>query len=307
MEAKVNGKTNLMQVINNTPASQLPTIPEIADRFKNLYAIIHPGSKSEIFYEAEKFHFMKQLQENKVLQDCSKLSLYGCFMDVAVSGLSFDPSFKHLYLVPYNVNVGTKNQPQWERRAQLQISGYGELVLRIKQGQIKYADNLVLVYEDEHFEFGNRNGRMYVEHISKLPRTSNKIIACYLRIVRTDDSVDYKVLTEDDMARFRKFSKDADKSKAWNEGIGGMWQAKCIKHAFKNYPKIRTGEFSELQTSTIDTETGEVAPGMNVPDTIDYGVGAGTQAPPINQDIDDESFAESEVVSSTVTHDDDDF
>jgi recombinational DNA repair protein RecT len=107
-EANVIQKSNLMQVIEKTSPAQLPAIPEIASRFKHLFSIIHPGAKAQMFYEAEKFHFMKLIQESQVLQGCSKLSLYGCFMDVAVNGLSFDPSFKHLYLVPYNTNVGTK-------------------------------------------------------------------------------------------------------------------------------------------------------------------------------------------------------
>jgi recombinational DNA repair protein RecT len=316
METKVvqqNNKTNLMQVIQSTPATQLAAIPEIADRFKKLYSIIHPGSKSDIFYEAEKFHFMKLLQENKKLQECSKLSLYGTFMDVAVNGLSFDPSFKHLYLVPYNTNVGTQQSPTWEKRVQLQISGYGELVLRQKQGQIKYADNPVLVYEDDEFAFGNRNGRGFIDHVSKLPRTSHKIIACYLRIVRPDGSVDYKIITQDDMDRFRKFSKDADKSKAWSDGIGGMWMAKCIKHAFKNYPKVRTGEFSQLASQTVDEDAQVVddAAGMNVPETIDYGV-AGSESQNNNgnsfSDVDDDSFTGSETpAGNNVTHNDDDF
>jgi len=286
-------------VINSTPAQQLPAIPQIADRFKNLYAIIHPGAKADIFYEAEKFHFMKLIQENGTLQECSKLSLYGCFMDVAVNGLSFDPSFKHLYLVPFNVNVGTKQNPKWEKRAQLQISGYGELLLRQMQGQIKYADNPMLVYEGDEFAFGSRNGIGFVEHVSKYPRKSDRIIACYLRIVRTDDSVDFKVLTEEDMSRFRKFSKDADKSKAWNEGIGGMWQAKCIKHAFKNYPKVRTGEFSQLASNTVDEEVEVVSsatPQMNIPNDIDYGMGSQ------EENISDDSFVGGSSDNDNVVH-----
>lgn len=304
---KETQKENLLQVLQSTPAVKLPEIPQIADRFKSLYGIIHPGAKADIFYEAEKFHFMKLIQENKMLQDCSKLSLYGCFMDVAVNGLSFDPSFKHLYLVPFNVNAGTKQQPKWEKRVQLQISGYGELLLRQKQGQIKYADNPVLVYEDDEFSYGTRNGRTFIDHVGKLPRTSDKIIACYLRIVRIDGSVDFKILTEDDMNRFRRFSKDSETSKAWNEGLGGMWMAKCIKHAFKNYPKVRTGEFSQLASNTVEEEAEVVTPPsqMNIPGHIDYGTGAASNDFDV---VDDESFMsqpgdEPKVVH--VDHDDD--
>src|SRR5688572_27503703 len=96
-DTNVTQKPNLLKVINSTSAVRLPTIPEVAARFKELYLIIHGGAqqtpvslkKTEAFYEAEKFHFMKMIQENSKLAECTKMSLYGCFIDVAVNGLSF--------------------------------------------------------------------------------------------------------------------------------------------------------------------------------------------------------------------------
>lgn len=307
--ANVNQKVSVLQQLEKYSPAQVPVIPEVAERFKKLYAVIHPGAKAEIFYEAEKFHFGKLIKESGTLQECTKFSLYGCFMDVAVNGLSFDPSFKHLYLVPYNVNAGSKANPKWEKRASLQISGQGELLLRQLQGQIKYADNPMLVYEGDEFSFGVKNEKFFINHTVIMPRNSDRIIACYVKIIRNDNSVDYKVLTEDDMNRFRKFSKDVETSKAWNQGLGGMWQAKCIKHAFRNYPKVRAGEFSKLASETVDEEAQEVEtvlpekPRMVMPEKIDYGTGSedpGTQA-------DDDFVQSGKPVDQTVTHDDDDF
>ncbi len=276
---KVDQKSTLLQLIAKTPAAQLPSVPEIAERFKKIFCIIHLGGNTnpkamqtaEAFYEAEKFHFMKMVTENEKLAECTKMSLYGCWMDVAVSRLSFDPSYKHLYLVPFSHNVAKKGQPaQWEKRASLQISGYGELLLRQMQGQIKYADNPVLVYESDNFKYGTRNGSAFVDHESVLPRKSSKIVASYMKIIRPDDSVDYKVITQEDIERFKKFSKiekdkdgNAKESKAWTDGEGGMWLMKCIKHAFKNYPKIRTGTYSSLATQTEDVKDVEVVKSEN--------------------------------------------
>jgi phage RecT family recombinase len=257
-------KIPLMQKLKETPSTQLANLPEVGEKFKHIYQVMHGAKSGEHFYEAEKFHFMKTLQENQKLQSCSKLSLYGCFMDVAVSGLSFDPSAKQVYIVPFNINIGTRQQPQWESRAQLMISGYGELALRIKQGQIKYADNPVLVYEGDEFSIGTKNGTSYVEHKSIFPRKSDNIIACYLRITRNDGSVDYKVISIEEIEKLRNFSKDRD-SKAWTDGLPGMVMSKCIKHAFKTYPKIRKGDFSELSSNTVEQEVEEVK-------AIDYGI-----------------------------------
>lgn len=265
-------KQTITQAIQATSATGLPSIPEVAERFKALYKTIH-GANSEAFYEAEKFHFAKLVNDSDALSQCEKLSLYGVFMDVAVSGLSFDPTCKHLYLVPYNYNIGTKDAKKWVKRAQLQISGIGELALRVRQGQIKHADNPVIVYEGDEFRYGTRNGNSFLEHIAELPAKSSKIIACYIRITRSDDSVDYKVITGADMDRFRKFSKDPN-SKAWVDGEGGMWQAKCIKHAFRNYPKLRVGGHTTIASETEDTEIIETQTIVETSQAgnIDYGI-----------------------------------
>ena len=122
----MENQNNLMQVITTSSPSQLINHPLVADRFKSLYQTIH-GIKdpaiAESFLKAEQVHVLKLVNDSANLKACTPLSLYGVFMDVAVSGLSFDPSMKHLYIVPFNTNVGTRDQPKWEKRAALQISG----------------------------------------------------------------------------------------------------------------------------------------------------------------------------------------
>lgn len=262
----VNQKLSIIQKIEQVAPTQLVTIPEVADRFRQIYKIMNGGKEdvAESKYEAEKFHFMKLLQDTPALQQCSKLSLYGCFLDMAVNGLSFDKNMKHAYVVSFNTNAGTKDSPKWEKRATLMISGYGELYMRVKQGQIKHADNPILVYEGDHFQHGTKDGKVFLEHVATFPRKSDNIIACYLRIQRNDDTVDYKVLGIDEVMKFRDFSKDKN-SLAWTSGLPGMVQAKTMKHAFRSYPKMRMGEFSQLQSQVIDQEV-ELMP------KIDYGL-----------------------------------
>jgi phage RecT family recombinase len=256
-------------------------------------------------------HFAKLISESAALQEATKLSLYGCFMDVAVNGLSFDPSFKHLYVVAFSNNVGTKQNPKWEKRAQIMVGGQGELLLRIKQGHIKHADNPVLVYEGDSFKFGTRNDKAFVEHESNLTGRTGKILACYVRLTRNDGSIDYKIITQDDMARFRKFSKDPN-SKAWVDGEAGMWQAKTLKHAFRNYPKLRVGDNSTLATETIDTEVQVLetieGPAMVIPAKIDYGLEETETVE--TEEIKDDSFVNSDATKAatkTVSHKDDNF
>jgi len=272
MANEVSNKVSIIQKLETVSPSAIATIPEVADRFKNLYAIMHGrnADAASVAYESEKFHFMKLLQDKPDLQKCTKLSLYGCFLDMAVHGLSFDPNMKHAYIVGFQINIGTRDVPKWENRATLLIDGRGELVIRTRQGQIKYADNPVVVWSCDHFKNGIRNGKKYIEHEAVHPRPQDThIIACYLRIERPDGSVDFSVMDVEDINDLREFSKQKE-SLAWTKGFKGMVETKTIKHAFKSYPKVKLGNFSRLQTEEIDPEQ---------PFTIDYGLNGNTPMP----------------------------
>lgn len=303
----LNQKVSIIQKLNDTSTAAIATLPEVADRFKQLYSIMNgKDSKAAIVkYEAEAFHFNKLINEKPELKKCTKLSLYGCFLDMAVSGLSFDPAMKHAYVVSFNSNVGTKNAPIWESRAMVMISGYGELQIRIQQKQIKYADNPVLVYEGDQFSSGTKNNQYYVEHQAIYPRKSDNIIACYIRLERLDGSVDYKVMSIEEVMKLKAFSKQPT-SLAWTSGLPGMVQAKTIKHAFRSYPKMKLGSFSELESDKTE-ENNEVI--------IDYGLEESASLPvpskqtPEVQHLNDEDFAEKATApqSAGPVFEDDDF
>ena len=121
--------------------------------------------------------------------------------------LTLEPGAQALcYLLPRNCKVSTPQGDRWESRCNLTISGYGELALRAKAGQILHADNPVIVYEGDEFSFGERDGRKYVNYCCRIPRQSNRIIACFLKITRPDGTVDYSVMTEADWKRLEGFS-----------------------------------------------------------------------------------------------------
>ena len=232
----------------------------VAAKFVDLYNRVHGGDKGSQIYEVEKFHFSKLIADNKNLQDCHILSLYGAFMDVAVQDLSFDPSKKLAYLMPGNVNIGTRDNPQWEKRANLQISPYGELFLRQYYGQIRSADNPVVVYEGDEFSvITGKEGRI-VNHTAVYPRKSSRAIACFIRLVKIDGTIDFGVMDEIEMARLKEYSKKKNNGTA-NALYGktgadidtGFLIAKTVKHAFKAYPKVRLrGAYTRLE-SEVET------------------------------------------------------
>lgn len=244
----------------------------VRQQFINVYNAIWKDG-GEGVYEREAMYFNAALRDNEQLRKCTGMSVFLSFIDLAVRGLTLEPGAQALcYLLPRNCKAGRDQSGKdvWESRCNLTISGYGELVLRAKAGQIQYADNPVIVYEGDEFSFGERDGRKYVNYCCKIPRQSSHIIACFLKITRCDGSVDYSVMTECDWKRLQGYSAKANKywdatQRQWverpnalysNDGNGeidpGFLKAKCIKHAFKSYPRIAIGKGTQLESEVAD-------------------------------------------------------
>lgn len=259
---------NQAHIIQSLKATDVIRNEYVRQQFINVYnAIWKEGGEGA--YERESMYFNNQLRDNENLRKCTGMSVFFAFIDLAVRGLTLEPGAQALcYLLPRNYKIG-KNQhgkDVWETRCNLTISGYGELVLRAKAGQIQYADNPVIVYEGDDFSFGEHDGRKYVNYCCKIPRQSNHIIACFLKITRCDGSVDYSVMTEGDWKRLQDFSAKANRywdndRRQWVERANSLYcsgdsqeidpgflKAKCIKHAFKTYPKIAIGKGTQFES-----------------------------------------------------------
>lgn len=236
----------------------------VRQRFIDLYGALWGESSAEAAYEREAIHFNRLLADNANLRACTPVSIFIAFIDLAVCGLSVEPGTRALaYLQPRGYKTGAKDERGkdiYEQRCTLTISGYGELIQRTRAGQIRHADNPVIVYEGDGFSFTDHNGTKSVEYTLNIAHNPQRPVACFMRITRADGSIDYAVLLEEDWRRLAGYSAKAnkrwdDRTRAYVEapnalytsGEGnridsGFLMAKCIKHAFKTYPKLRIGK-----------------------------------------------------------------
>lgn len=305
-----------VEEINALEPAKIVESPKVEQKFIQMYNAIHGTDKGVQMYQKEVFNFQKVLQENPALQECSKMSLYGCFLDMAVNGLSLDPTGRpHCYLIPRSTKTGYKDEKGndiYEKRASVSVTGYGELVMRMRAGQIKYADNPVVVYEGDVFSINLDHGIKKITYSAAIPRKSNKIVGAFIRIVRNDGSEDYQWLLEGDIDRLKGFSERANSywdKNARKRVIGkanelyssnggqidpGFLENKMIKHAFDAYPKVKIGKFTNMQS-------------MEEPEPeIDYGIEDG-EAEVINNGFDEpETVQQPEIVQPAVTVEDED-
>lgn len=255
-----------VEEIDKLPVLEIVTHPLVRERFIQIYETL--WGNGEAAYERESIYFNKALRDNDKgkLQRATPFSIFTAFIDLAVCGLSLEPGTRALaYLTGRNVNIGTKDNPKWEGRCVLLVSAYGELVMRARAGQIRYADNPVVVYSNDEFSFKDVDGHKSVSYTCNLPHNGQTIVACFLRITRADGSIDYSVMLPEDWVRLAVYSQKQNRGVA-NDLYGmdpktgvvnidpGFLMAKCIKHAFKSYPKVRIGRATELQSQQIDEQ-----------------------------------------------------
>lgn len=254
-----------VEEINQLKPLEIVEHPVVRERFTQIYETL--WGNGEAAYQRESIYFNKALRDNDngKLQRATPFSIFTAFIDLAVCGLSLEPGTRALaYLMGRNVNVGTKDNAKWEGRCVLTVSAYGELVMRTRAGQILHADNPVLVYDNDEFSFKDVDGHKSVSYTCNLPHTGHNITACYLRITRADGSIDYSVMFPEDWCRLAGYSQKQNRGRA-NDLYGmdqngivhidpGFLMAKCIKHAFKSYPKVRIGRGTELQSQQVDEQ-----------------------------------------------------
>lgn len=267
----MNNAMTLAKELQSIKATDVIRNENVRNQFISVYNSIWKEGGENV-YEREAIYFNQQMRDNNNLRQCTSMSVFYAFIDLAVRGLSLSPGAQALcYLLPRNVKAGIDQNGNsvWEKCCNLTISGYGELVLRRNAGQIRYADNPVIVYEGDRFEYGEQDGKKIVNYMSSIPRKSNHIIACFIKITRADGTIDYSVMTESDWKRLEGYSaknnayydqqthqrvERANDLYQTNDGQidTGFLMAKCIKHAFKTYPKLAIGKGTALESEILD-------------------------------------------------------
>ena len=254
MSAKLS-LTDLQQLT----ALQVPEDDRVRSRIIETYNNLHGSKEGEYFYNKEKFNLLRIISASEDLKKCTGFSVYGVFLDVAAMGLTLDQSGqKLLYVLFYNQKTGRDQNGQdvWEKRAVLEVSPYGELALRIQAGQILHADRPVVCFEGDQFQpMINDQGQKIVKYVAKIPRASKKVIGSFIRLTRPDGTFDFFHMLQEDIDRLASYSAKKNRSSGANtlytsndgQIDTGFLEAKTIKHAFKTFPRIRLGQFSQLQ------------------------------------------------------------
>lgn len=266
----------LIEKINTVSHEQIPDIAH--DKFILVYSKKFGNETAEAFFEEQRGFFINEMTTGSykdMLKEAKGTSIYFAFLFLAINNLSLEKGLStSCYLECRRIKVGEKVDEKsgrkiciYENNAVITVTGYGEIILRQRAGQIRSVDNPKVVYDCDSFRFGERDGKSFVEYEKAIPRPAGaRVIACYVRIIKKDGSVDYFVLDTDEIIRLKQYSGKAnqywDKDRGMmiqrpnalygNQSDGsdidtGFLKSKTVKHAFKGYPKLSIGSGGAME------------------------------------------------------------
>lgn len=241
----------------------VPTNAEVQAHIVALYNQVH-GEGGEAFAERESRYINRFIVDDKKKWTVTSLSVFLAYVDLAVKDLTLEPGAQALC---YLLNRSTKlkdntGKDYWENRAYISITGYGEILMRQRAGQIRHCDSPTVVYEGDEFGYTERNGRKEVTYGLNLAHNPANPIACFMKITRIDGSADYAIILPEGWKRLQAYSDKQNgdyKNTLYTSGAGGTIDpgfliAKCVKHAFKNYPKLPIGKGMVMEADLPEEE-----------------------------------------------------
>lgn len=241
----------------------VPTNPTVQQHIISLYNDIHTQG-GEAFVERESRYINRTIIDDKKKWNVTPLSVFFAFVDLAVKNLTLEPGAQAVcYLLNRSSKVsGPGGKEIWENRAYLSVTGYGEIVLRQRAGQIRHCDSPTVVYHGDEFGYIEKDGRKHVTYGLNLNHNPARPIACFMKITRIDGTSDYAIILPEGWSRLARYSEKQNNGTAnalYSSGLDnsidpGFLIAKCVKHAFKGYPKLPIGKGMVMEADLPEEE-----------------------------------------------------
>lgn len=237
--------------------------PESVAKFTRLVGAVtrQPADRAAEIYELEKFHFLKEIGE-KNLGDASQVSAMGVFLDVVSNGLSFASGAKHVYVMTRNINVGTRDTPQWEKRLYWSPTPDGVIYMCQRSGAVDHVTKPVMVYDGEPIKMKNVDGFLRIEHEPHAVRAKDaKLIGGYVYVVYKGGNREAFWMDMNDVSRLAGYSNKNNRDKGANALYSsgpagtidvGFFGAKLIKHALKNVRKNSIASVHQVDSDEAD-------------------------------------------------------
>ena len=169
-------------------------------------------------------------RQNPAITQCTSASIIDAVCRVQQWGLEIGLT---AHLVPFNTNVGSKEQPKWEKICTPIADYTGLAELMVKSGAVRHVEMRV-VYEKDEFRYSyGLNSELY--HVpTQNTAARGRMIAAYCVLRLPFGASSFEVMPVEDIDAIRqKYSKQ------WKKGDLPAWYAKktTVRQAAKLVPK----------------------------------------------------------------------
>lgn len=171
------------------------------------------------------------LMRNPDIADCEPSSIIEAVATAARLGLDPSGVNNSAHIIPFNTNIGTRQEPRWVKKATL-IPGYGGLIdLASRAGDIHHFDTEP-VFEGDTFSW-RRGTSPGIEHVPAADRDAlSKPHHVYAIAWFRDDGFKFEVMSAAEVDKIRAQSKSKD-SPAWNHSYPEMARKTVLRRLMK--------------------------------------------------------------------------
>lgn len=220
------------------------TTLKLIDAAKTSYVTVYKGKAEEIF-EREKQYALMAIQKNPKIMSCEPTSIRMAVAQVAMAGLTLDPTKRMCYLIPR------------DNKCTLVIDYKGVLDIMFKEVGILYSSGIVYEGDEGAMDFKEGAGG-YVNAKRRFNRPDNAPkLYVYGNAVFPDNRNHVFIMEWKDVL---KRKKRASTDKVWNEWEEEMTIKTCIHAHSKYLPKT---EKMENIFAAMTEEIGANAPMKN--------------------------------------------
>jgi phage RecT family recombinase len=188
---------------------------------------------------------LQALQKNDTLRECSLQSIRTAVYNVALTGISLNPTLGYAYLVPRKLK---KTDPH--PTCILDVSYVGKLQIAKSNGGIKDVLAAECWYEHDVFEVIEGSDPKIIHKLNYgMPR--GKLMGAYIVVEMTSGIKRHKVMGFEDIEKIRKLSPMADKG-AWKNFYAEQAIKVVTKRASKTWAHSKQMDIAQKQSDIAE-------------------------------------------------------
>jgi len=150
-----------------------------------------------------------QLMSQRGIKECSPSSVFGGLLKAAIFGFRVSPELGHCWLIPREINFGTRDNPKKIWVATFQIGYKGWMELAFRSGRVESFDS-GMVWSNDLFEYEKGTTPFLKHRECAIPDSRGVRTHTWASATMSSGRIVFNVAPIDEVERHRKLSQSDD-------------------------------------------------------------------------------------------------